>query len=402
MVNKKTILITIVVIAFIMVAVFAGIYYPSDNKKFSKHSLVGLKIPLNGESMHKIKISNYKDTAQDFDVSLRGLEDLVYLKKKKFSLDAKESEEIVIYFKDRKNQVGIYTGKLVIKTLEKEETISVMVGVEDVNSAFAIIQKIIPKYDNVYPGGKLGIEVKVFDVKNVGLPVIKAKHFVKNFEDEIFPFGEENIELNSLFVDEGSVSKIEDVPESWPKGDYVFITLIDYKGVKSVAGYFFEVSDKEENMIPANMKFFMMVIVIFVIGILALFFYFIKTRDDVLLQLRRQQDKELKRNLELIKYSKVEVRKLKHPEKKIIQLKKVRAKIIKKIKSRQKRQRHELKKLKKQGKKSLMRTRLKSWERQGYKMVDTEKEVKKVTKHHIVKQIKDWKQKGYKVGFLDK
>ncbi len=396
--GKKTILITTVVIAFIAVSIFVVFYNNSDSESFSKTSLVRLNIPLNGESTYKIKIFNYKDTAQDFDVSFIGLKDLAYLEKKKFSLDSKESEEIVIYFKDRKNQVGIYTGKLVIKTLHEEETISVMVGVEDVNSVFAIIQKIIPKYDNVYPGGKFGIDVRVIDVKSVGVPSIKAEHFIKNFEDEIIFPDQENFDL----IVEGSVPKIVNIPKSWSKGDYVFITLIDYKGVKSVAGYFFEVSDKEDDILPANMKFFMIIILIFVIGILASFFYFIKTRDDVLLQLKRQQDNELKRNLDLIKCSKVEVKKLKHPGNKIVQLKKVKEKIIKKIKSRQKLQRKELKKLKKKGKKSLIQVKLKSWERQGYKLVDAEKEVKKVTKNHIDEQMKNWKQKGYKIGFLNK
>ena len=365
---EKKVLITGIIIILIGISIFLGINYFFEEESFSKTSLLKLNIPLGGESVNNIKIVNYKETEQSFSLYFNGLKDLASIKDREFTLGPKESMDAAIYFKDHKNEVGIYSGQLIIETPTIKEKIPVILGIEYPDSPFAIIQNSIPKYDNVYPGGKLGIEIKVFDIGGADSPSVKAEYFIQNFDNEIIESGWENLIVG------GSVSKIIDIKKTLPYGDYVFVTSIDYKETKSIAGYLFSISEKKEEIVSGNFKFFIIIILVFVGGILALFFYFVKTRDDLLIQLKKQQDKELKRSLDFVKSYKSELKKIrKVPEKKkkINELGKIKKKIVEKIKVKQKIQRKELKKLKKKGKKTEKKNKIASWKRQCFKMFET-------------------------------
>jgi len=202
-------------------------------------------------------------------------------------------------------------------------------------------------------------------------------------------------EENLVIKESISLSKIINLPKNLNYGNYLFVTSIDYKDSKSMAGYLFEVVKKEKGVFSGEFKFFLILIIFFILGILALFFYFIKTKDEVLIQLKRQQQEELYKNLELINDSKKQIEDLKSSferRKKIKELFNVRRTIIKKIKVKQKKQRKEVKKLSKQNNKNEMKEKMDLWKKQGYKMIDTKKEMKN--------QLENWKKQGYDSSFL--
>lgn len=395
--KRKTILITGAVVLLLAIGILLTVYYYPEQNVFSRTSLLKLNIPLNGESINSIKITNYEKTEQNFKIYFHALDDIGSVDEGEFALGAGEKKEIKVYFRDNKNEVGVYVGQLIIETETARGEIPVILGIEDPNYAFAIIQSGVPKYDNVYPGGKLGIEVKVYDVGNVVPPTVEAKYYIKNFDNEVILSDEVNL------VVDGSKTEIIDIPKTWLKEDYVFITEIDYKGTKSIAGYLFSVTEKTEGWLSGDIKFFVIVILVFVVGILALFVYFIKTRDDLLLQLKRQQSEELRKNLELFRGSRRELEKVKdvsERKEKIGELEKVKKRIVVSIKKKQRVQRKNFKVLKKQKRKEVMKTRLSAWKSKGYKMLDTKKEISKISKQAIGKQMKDFKEGGYATGFL--
>lgn len=394
---KKRIFAIGIIIVLVIVSIYLGINYFSEKESFSVNTiLLKLNILLEGEAVNNVKIINYEETEQKFNIYFNNFEDLASLEEKEFTLEPEISKEIKVSFKDNKKEVGVYLGQLIIETSILTKKIPIILGIEDPNYAFVIIQKNIPNYDNPFPGGKLGVEIKVFSVDGTVSPNVVAKYSIKNFDNEVVWSDEESLTLGE------SWSKIIDIPKTFPIGDYVFITSIDYKGIKSVAGYLFSVSEKEKGGIFGGLELFVVIIFIFIIGILILFFYFLKTRDDLLIQLRKQQNKELKENLEFIRSYKLGIRRLNHPKKKIKELRKIKKKVIKEIKFKQKKQRKELKKLKKQGKKDEMKRKLGLWKREGFRMFETKNEMKKISKKGINKKIEDWKKSGYNLDFLNK
>jgi len=396
--KRKTVLITGAIILLLVVGTLLTIYYYPNQDTFLRTNLK-LNIPLGGEVTSKVKITNYKDTEQVFSLSFSNLEGIVSLSETEFSLEAGEQKQVEIYFKDIENEPGVYLGQLIIEAGSVTEKKTIVLGIEDPNYAFAIIHNELLKYDDVYPGSNWGIEVKVHDMGSIASPTVAAKYYIKSFDNEVLFSNEEYFS-----VDGGSKTILVDILKTWAKEDYVFITEIDYKGTKSTASTLFMVGEKTEGWMSDNIRFFVIVILAFVVGILALFVYFIKTRDDLLMQLKRQQGKELSRSVKYIQVSRREIKESKeHPEKKkrkLLQLDSAKKRIVKKIKVKQKEQRKKIKELKKRKKKPQAKSQLQKWKQEGYKMLDTESEVKKVTKKSMGKQMKDLKTQGYATGFL--
>lgn len=387
---------TVIILAALIMGIF---FYFSNNESFSSNVfLLKLTIPSGGESVSSVDIVNNKETEQLFKLSIQGVENLAFLNEKEFYLSSGETREIQINFKSNGQEVGVYLGKLIIESSSSKEEIPLLITIEDVNSVFAIIYEDIPQYRNIYPGGNFGIEIKTFDITDNFLKEAEVNYYIKNFDDEVV-FLEEG---KTLIVEgEYSFSKIIDIPVSFDYGDYVFVTEINYKDTKSLASYSFRVTEKEGESWTFN--FFVIIIVIFIVGILGLFFYFIKTRDDLLISLKSQQNKELKKHLDLIKQSEEKIKKLENRSVRKIKIKelaKTKKIIISRIKTQQKEQRKQIKILKKKGKKDLIKKKINSWKKQGYNLPDTKKQVEKISKVHISREIKNLKKKGYATDFL--
>lgn len=396
--KKRAVILAVIMILLVAGAIFVISYYPEE-KSFSKTSLIKMKIPVGGESSSQIKITNYEEAEQNFNVYLNALDGLGSVSEGEFNLGAGESRELQISLKDSKGNAEIYSGELVIETSDVTEKIPVILGVEDPNYAFAIIYSTIPKYDNIYLGGKLGVEIKVYEMENIAPQVVEAKYSIRNFNNEVI-FSDET----SLVV-EGSKAEIIDIPKTtWAEGDYILVTEIEYKGTVSMADYLFSVGKEKTDWMSGEFKFFMIIVIIFIVVILALFFYFIKTRDEFLIQLKKQQAEELARNVDYVKRSKEIVQQSKETpkkkEKKLAELTKAKERIVKRIKTKQKEQIKRFKELKKKKKKPQLESELNRWKKEGYKMFGTEKEVRKITKQNIKRQMEDWKEKGYATGFL--
>ena len=396
--KRRLILKISIALVLILAVVLSVIYFSPEKQSFSKTSLLKLNIPEGGESSSIIKIVNYKDENQNFKVYLSSLGGKASLNEAEFSLAPKEKKEIEVSFKDDNQGVGIYTGELVIEASGTTEKIPVVFGIEDSNYAFAILYDEVQKYRNVYPGGQLGVEVKVRDLGNVVSPTVRAKYSIKNLNDEVLYSDEED-----LIID-GSKTLIMNIPKNWEKGYYVLVTEIEYRETTSTAGYLFSVESQKEGWFSSDVRFFGVIILIFLLGILVLIFYLIKARDELLVQLKRQQGEEIRRKVGYINLSKESVRESREaPERKkrkLLELEKIKKRIVEKIRKKQEKQRKRYYTLKKKEKKPKLKSQLERWKTEGYKMYNTEKEVKKITKHGMNRQMKDWEKRGYATGFL--
>ncbi len=406
MVKKKGLIITGIILIILALAI--GIYFKFSNlPDFSIAPDYPIKMNLvpGAEAKTSIKLTNNGKEANNFQIKLDGLSEIASLSESEFSLESGESKEIEIAFNDNQNGSHIYFANLIVLSdgFKKEKTgnffinspgsqikeVPVLLTFEEPAHLFTIIQKPMPKYFDVYPGGKLGVDINVFSlgVKDYSKEV-KARYEVLDPEKIIFS-SEENLVIGGEF----SFSKIIDLGQDIPYGDYVLVASLEYNGIKSISSYLFKVEPKQKQFSFDRAGVLILVFFAFVILILVLFIYFIKSRDELLLQLRKQQSKEMAKNIELI----TAIQK-KSPEAKKDKYEKAKKEVVKKIKKKQEKQIKELTRLRKRKvKKNTLQTQMKKWENEGYKFPEIKKEIPEKS---INKQIAEWKKKGFDTSAL--
>jgi len=383
--KKKGLIIAGVIL--IVLAVAIGIYFKfsqSASFNITPDYPINLNLISGAEARTSIKITNNEKEPHNFKIELDRLNGIASVSETEFSLEPEESNEIKIIFDDPKNVSHVYFANLIVTNTNFKKEIPVLLTFRDSASLFSIIQKPIPKYFEVYPGGKLGVDINVFGlgVKDYSKEV-KASYELLSSEESVFYYEE-----NLIVGDEYSFSKVFDINSELPYGKYVLVTSIEYNGLKSISSYLFEVKPKQNKFFLEKTNLLILVFFAFVILIVILFIYFIKSRDELLLALRKQQSRELTKNIELI--SAVQKRIPAKKEK----FEKAKKKVVIKIKKRQEKQIKELSRLKKKGvKKDKIKTQLEKWKKQGYGFPEIKEEIPEKS---INKQIKSWKNAGYK------
>ena len=413
--NKTSLIIAIVVIAVLVGIIGYGLMGSFSSESFKSNTiLLKLNTITDGELSTDIKITNQKNEPQVFNLYFSGLEGIASVGESQFSLGARGSTIVNVSFKDINGEVDVYVGYLIIETADMTKKIPVILTVEDINPFFAIIQKPLPKYEDVSPGGRVGMDIKLFNLKSKELENININYLMKNFDNEILVSENEKLAVE----ESASVSKTIELPDNMDEGDYVFITLVNYNG-RSIASYYFEISKKSNKgggFSFDGMWYFAILISIFVVGLFWLVFRFFEARDKLILQLQRQQWTELKQNLNVIKAYKRELRNIEDISERRIRLERLEAqkkRVIDKIKSKHERQkneikkyiiskkklkqekREEIKKLKEKEIKKNMIKKLKDWQKQGYEMSELKTHVKGIPNNRIVNQVEAWKKQGY-------
>lgn len=401
--KKKSNLFVVIVFVLLLIGTIGILNSKIERESFDvKPLFLKFNLGFGGDSSGTVFIKNNEDFKQIFNLYFVDLENVASLEEKEFSLNAGEKKEVVISFSDILYKSEVYVGQLVVESFESVRKVPIVISIDDENKYFAITQSAIPNYENVYPGGKLGIEVKLTNLKDYKLHDVNVNYVVKSFDDEIITSSE-----TSLVVDEKSVdfSKLIDIPESLYYGNYVLITTIDYKETKSTSSYLFQVEKKKINLPFRNFSPFYVIILAAILGVFWSFHYFISSKNKLELQLTRMHRDELRRNLKVMTQYRKELQGIKNislRKKELEQWRKGKDKVIDEIKGRQKKQMREFLGLKKKKKGSEMARKLDSWKKQGYHMFELKKEIKKIPKHHINKEVEMWRKQGYSVSVLNK
>jgi len=389
---------TLVVVLLVIAAAGFGTYRFSQINNFSTNTLF-LKVHthVGGELTETIKITNGL-RKNKFHVSFENLGEIVSASEDEFALVSEESKNLEILFKDVHNVPGVYIGKMVIKGFLLKKEIPIIFGVEEKDPSFAITQKPIPNYLDVYAGGKIGMDIIFFNLKDYETHNVKIDYQVKNLDGEILVSDYDTLALK----DRVSVTKVIDIPKNIKSGNYVFITLMEENGIRSSTSYFFEIKKRGGFDFDKFNDYLVLIILIFVVFVLFYFFKFIK--GGGIYNLDRQQRNEIRRNLIFIRKYERELKKIRNraeKERKLEQLKKEKTEVISKIKKKHKLQKQEIKKLKEKGKKSRIDDRLKSWEKQGYEMGELSQTMK-IPKNKMKEYIEKWGRQGYNISVLKK
>ena len=399
MVSRRKIVFAVI---FVIVLVAVGFFVISGfngSASFTTNlQVLKLSIPISGEASLTIKVINQGNN-ENFRVRLSGLDGFVSLSNYDFALKNGETKELLVYFNASGKNSGVYLEKIIISNGRYSKQIPVILTVQDNNFDLSVMQRVLSQYQNVYPGGKLGLEIEIYSLKDKATFNVGGEYYLADFNGNKIFSDEEN-----LVIKEGlAINKIVDIPETTPKGDYVFVTSIDNNGVGYFTSYFFQIGNRESSS-QFNVYYLILLIVVIFVGLVILTFYFIRSRDKFILDLEKQQHAEMKRNINIIKDYEEKIRNTKNGgirAKKLKVIKIVRKNIISRIRKKQKSQRKELKRLKKTGKKYLMSKKLKEWQKRGYQMVELKKE-NFVPKSKINKEIALFERHGYKTDFLKK
>ncbi len=356
-----------------------------------KQLLLRENILVGGGGSSIITIKNLEKDSQTFKIGLFNLEGIASVEESQFVVGSGEEKKVAILFKDIKNKVDVYVGNIVIEGNKAVKKIPVVVGVEKESPSFTIIQEPMPAYGEVYPGGKLGMEIKIFNLKDYEEHKVKINYFLKDFNGNVLMPDEEN----RVVGERTSITKIINLPEDIGYGKYVFVTLIDNENIGS---YIFDIT-KEDKEVFDTTEYLVLIVLVFVIGVFLIIFYFFRERDKFLIELNKQQNREVRENLSVLRKYKKEINKIRDIEEKkqkLRALEKNRKEILAKIKRKQKIQKNELSKLIRENKLKEAKRKLDLWKKEGYNFSEIHRGLKGLSKTDILNKMRQWKRQGYK------
>jgi hypothetical protein len=249
MVSKEKIFIGAFLILLILVFVVFFFYNSKEDSFSVKTFLLKSNVKVGESYEYKVNIKNNEKLEKRFNLSIGGNKEMFYLPEQNFVLGPNEEKEISVFFKDIKGEIKLYSAELILSDGRMEKKIPVVITLEDNKNLLSIIHSVISNYYNVYPGGKLGIDIKLYDLDDLGVPSVKAKLYIQNINGDILWSEEED-----LIID-GAKAEIINIPKSWSKGTYIFVTSVEYKGVKSLSGYIFNLGNKDYNLFQ-NFNFY--------------------------------------------------------------------------------------------------------------------------------------------------
>lgn len=383
------------VILFLFIGFFSSVSASSSSKGFEVDNVLVKLMVKQGEPVSKtIKITNTDTMQRDF--KLTGNMKFFSVSEQEFSLERGESKSLEIDF-EPENQPGVYVGSILFSSLKGEFKIPIILEIETKEVLFDSSINIPLEYKEVYPGGSLAVENKIFNLENIGLKSIDVTYSVKDFNDNTIFSEKENIAVENQIL----TTKIISIPEKVKTEDYVLYVVVEYANSVGTSSYFFKIIEKPGGILGKIKLFESWIFVIVLFVIVIFFIIFTKQRDKLFLELEKQHKTGLKQEIDRIdrekgKISGLKAAKRKIELKKLMKKKKKRLKVIRKIyKERVK----TFRKLKKQKKKSEMEEKLGQWKKQGYNV--NEFLIKTGGKKQKLKdrggEIKNYKKQGYKL-----
>lgn len=314
--GKKDILvkrvILLIIVLFLFFGDFGSVFANPGSKGFEVDNVL-LKIMVKqGEIVSKtIKITNTDAMQADFKIS--GDMNFFSISEQEFSLGIGESKSLEINFK-AENQPGVYVGSIAILSGKEELKIPVILEVETKEVLFDSSINVPLDYGEVYSGGSLTVENKIFNLENIGLKSVDILYSFKDFNGNTIFSEKENIAVENQIL----ITKMISIPENTNEGDYVFYVVVEYDNSVGTSSYFFKIT--EEHGALGSMNFFesfgSWIFVIILLAVIILFVIFTKQRDNLFLDLEKQHKKELKEEIERINAEKVKISRLKDEKRK--------------------------------------------------------------------------------------
>lgn len=310
-----------------------------------------------------------------------------------------EGKSINVSFNSTGIEPGVYTGSIRISGSDKTYYLPIIFEVESKDVFFDANLEIPSDYSEIAPGGKVVAQIKIFDLSSggtndgVGTQSISLEYKISDSMGNVISSETENVAVNK----ETQITKTVSFPSSIKEGDYVFSVLVKYKSSLGTSSQLFRIKKAGFADISGqtNSGLFLILgaVVIFFIIMLMFFVYVIRDRDKFILELKRYNAWELKRQKEFLAAQArlVSKRRKARPE----ELEKEVEQKIRELKEKQVKRIKELRKLKGDGNVKEMKARLSEWKKKGYNTVGLEYKLKGLSVKEMKQLMNKWK-KQYK------
>jgi hypothetical protein len=211
----------------------------SGNIQIDKE-IIKVKIKPEQEFNVSFTIKNNFSGSLDFNLETN-LKDLLKFSEEKFSINSKNSKEIVLIFKaSNKTNLGVYSGKITIKTSIQTLEIPVILEVESQKVLFDISLDIPSEYKEIIPGNDLLLQVTIFNIGSLENVETSVNYLIKDLEGEVISSQEEKITVK----DQLTFSKRINIPGTVKLGTYVAAIQVSYDNTLGTSSDIFRVVAK--------------------------------------------------------------------------------------------------------------------------------------------------------------
>jgi hypothetical protein len=221
----------------------------------------------------KLVIKNIGEDDIELVLSSSGFRDLIRFSEEEFSISGGGSKVIEIDFISREDEIpNLYLGKIMVNDGGSVKEIMVAIEIVSKKAKFDILVDISRKFNRVLPGEEVVVNIKVFEVEDLGQVDINAEYSIRRVDGSVLISEKETLAINR----QANFVKSFNIPNDTIEGEYIFYVKIDYEGSVSSATEFFEV---REVITAFTFKLIYISISILIVVLIILLFQYYRMRN---------------------------------------------------------------------------------------------------------------------------
>ena len=312
-----------------------------------------------------------------------------------FSLEADESKDVAVHFDARNLQPGIRIGVMNVRSEKEILTIPIIFEVESPDTLFDVNLDIPPQYKEVSAKDKLVAQVKLFDLTSggtssgLGPTRVDTDYYIYDSSGKIISSESENFVVDS----QSQITKTFSFPPDLAPGEYVLGVSVRYRSSLGIATSIFTIIPPKNLFFSLDFGgsaefYFIIGLFVFVLVFLLLFVYIVRTRDKLIVEMRRYHSLEANQLRQLLLAQK-QILSRRKPHLISSVKHEVREKIALMRKEHSNRKRT-LEKLRNQGNVKVMRQKIKKWKQEGYNAALLDYRLKGFSVNEMKSLLRQW------------
>jgi len=214
---------------------------------------------VNRPTIKEFKITNPSSSAKDVTLQIEQLSDKIT--PSELELKIFPSETKIIILNVLSDEVGVETGRLVIKTSDNTYAIPIILETESEKVLFDVSLDLRPK--TLLPGQDITAQTVIYNINEIGLVDVDIKYIMKDFTNKLILEDQEKITMDT----QATTSKTFTIPEDLKEGNYVVIVQVIYLESVGTASEPFIVVKIEE---PSQTDFRFVIIPLIIVLIIIL------------------------------------------------------------------------------------------------------------------------------------
>ncbi|HLD86926.1 MAG TPA: hypothetical protein VJB12_02585, partial [Candidatus Nanoarchaeia archaeon] len=213
------------------------------------HLLLKILLREKEAASQEIRIMNIADYPQEFRLESEGVEGLVDIDSREFSLDPGQTKVVKAIFKTYdvskgiEQQPGIYIGNLEVRTKESQAEVPVIIEIESANVLFDANLNPVSLERAVERGRDFVVEVRLFNLQSIDAEKVDMEYEVKDIRGNTLITESETVVVKT----QASFFKTVSIPKNLAAGTYVFGAQTTLGSSKGTSSYLLEVIDPAQS-----------------------------------------------------------------------------------------------------------------------------------------------------------